>query len=144
MSGSPKKGSSGSRGSQYRRVCKNKSLITLRDGDNAGEGWHGQKRTHMEFMEAGLFSSRRIWGNDRESKSGWIAGRNGMGLSHLRGLRTTWESSPSDTVFLGGVFVPLFFFFSSCFLRYSRLTRLSHALWNFQHYVHFFYFQLET
>lgn len=94
MSGSPKKGSSGSRGSQYRRVCMNKSLITLRDGDNAGEGWHGRKRTHMEFMEAGLFSSRRIWGNDRESKSGWIAGRNGMLLSHLRGLRTTWESSP--------------------------------------------------
>lgn len=94
MSGSPKKGSSGSRGSQYRRVCKIKSLVTWRDGDNSAERLAWQKRTHQEFMEAGLLFSRRIWGIDRESKSGLIAGRNGMGLSHLRGLRKTWERSP--------------------------------------------------
>lgn len=95
MSGSPKKGSSGCRGSQYRRVCRNKSLITLRDGDNVGEGWHGQKPHaygvyggRLVFLPAHL--GETIWNRNLVG----IAGRNGMGLSHLRGLRTRWESSP--------------------------------------------------
>lgn len=83
MSGSPKKESSGSLGSQYRRVCKNKSFNYIADGGNAGGSWHGKKCTHLEFMEAGLFSSRRIWGNNRNRNLGWISGRNGMGLSYL-------------------------------------------------------------
>lgn len=37
-------------------------------------------------------------------------------------------------LFVGGAFCPLFL--PLCFLRYSRLTRLSHALRNFQHYVY--------
>ena len=42
MSGSPKKESSGSLGSQYRRVCKNKSFNYIADGGNAGGSWHGK------------------------------------------------------------------------------------------------------
>ena len=85
MSGSPKKESSGSLGSQYRRVCKNKSFNYIADGGNPGVGGKlaRQKCTHLEFMEAGLFSSRRIWGNNRNRNLDWISGRNGMGLSHL-------------------------------------------------------------
>lgn len=44
MSGSPRKGSSGSLGSQYRRVCMNKSFNYIADGGNAGEA--GMAKTH--------------------------------------------------------------------------------------------------
>lgn len=79
MSGSPKKGSSGSRGSQYRRVCKNKSLITLRDGDNAGRG--------------GMGENARIWSLWRQASfhpgvfGGTIGNRNLVGLQG----ETRWD-----------------------------------------------------
>lgn len=79
MSGSPKRGSSGSRGSQYRRVCKNKSLITLRDGDNAGE--------------CGMGENARIWSLWRQACFPPGAFRGTIGNRNLVGLQgeTGWD-----------------------------------------------------
>ena len=93
----------------------------------------------LVFLPAhlGERSGIEIWLDCREKRDGTITFtrfKDNMGKFPLRGHQG------SDAVFLGGVFVPLFFFFSSCFLRYYRLTRLSHALWNFQH---FFFFNLK-
>lgn len=97
MSGSPKKGSSGNRGSQYRRVCKNKSLITLRDGDNAG-GKVAWAKTHaygvyggrLVFLPAhlGKRSGIEIWLDCREKRHGTITFtrfKANMGKFPLRG-----------------------------------------------------------
>lgn len=138
MSGSPRKGSSGSLGSQYRRVCMNKSFNYIADGGNAGEA--GMAKTHAFGVYGGrLFFLPAHLGKQSESKSGldcrekrdgaiiFMRFKDNIGGDPPRGI-----TSEALLYFLG-VFCPffLFFIFSTLFLRYSRLTRLSHALWNF-------------
>lgn len=45
-------------------------------------------------MEAGLFFLPAHLGNIGKWKSGWIAGRNGMGLSHLRRFKDNMGKFP--------------------------------------------------
>lgn len=133
MSGSPKKESSGSLEYQYRRVCKNKSFNYIADGGNAGEA------DTAKMHAFGVYGGRLVFlpahlGKQSEPKSGldFREKRNGV-ITFMRfkdNIREIpLEGSLRKRCFL---FWGFFSFLSPpCFLRYSRLTRLSHALWNF-------------
>lgn len=77
MSGSPRKESSGSLGSQYRGVCKNMSFNYIADGGNAGS-WHGKNARiwslwRQAYFPLGAFRETigtEIWAG-LQGETGW-------------------------------------------------------------------------